>query len=363
MYEEIRSPQRHSTCRIQNPDIPRAVRGGVAHGGVAGRSRIRQNGMPTDRFAQETNDHLASQGIEDHCPELLFGSTNTRNSCHSVDRRRAPICYGWHNRRIDARLRPALAGITGSSKYALLHQVAQLVRPAGLASCRLRVLIAIFCTSKSCGCASGPFCPHGTWLAHWHTAADRGIFCLRITSRSVAPVTLFHFHGDTMADPTNLDNIRNPFSLFLSRLLGKISCRSNLRRPKAASASTYNRSFQKTGTRTSDIRTFFRPRVLRTYFVLCWFSPSSFSKSSPWKISCGSNLRRPHAASASTQDVLPEKSIPRRTFTNRPCRPDLASGRALHFSNSTRCSVCWGKLRLPVFLCLSLSCNVYRLWR
>ena len=53
--------------------------GRAAHGGVAGRSGARQFGTPTDPFAQKTTDHPAPQGIEDNCPERLFGSTNKGN--------------------------------------------------------------------------------------------------------------------------------------------------------------------------------------------------------------------------------------------------------------------------------------------
>ena len=67
-------------CRIQKPDIPRAGRGGAAHGGAAGRGGAGQDGTPTGRFAQEPTVHLAPQGIEDNCPERQFGSTNKGNS-------------------------------------------------------------------------------------------------------------------------------------------------------------------------------------------------------------------------------------------------------------------------------------------
>ena len=65
-----------NTCRIQNPDIPRTGRGGAAHReeaswGGAGRDRT-----PTCRFAQERTDPLLLQGVEDNCPERLFGGTN-----------------------------------------------------------------------------------------------------------------------------------------------------------------------------------------------------------------------------------------------------------------------------------------------
>ena len=67
------------TCRIQNPDIPQAGRGGAAHGGAAMRDGAGQDGTSTGRFAQETTDPLALKGIEDNCPERLFASTNKQN--------------------------------------------------------------------------------------------------------------------------------------------------------------------------------------------------------------------------------------------------------------------------------------------
>ena len=59
--------------------VPRAGGGGAAHGEAAGPGGAGQDGMPAGRFAQETTDPLAYQGIEDNCPERLFGSTNKRN--------------------------------------------------------------------------------------------------------------------------------------------------------------------------------------------------------------------------------------------------------------------------------------------
>ena len=68
------------------------------------------------------------------------------------------------------------------------------------------------------------------------------------------------------------------------------------------------------------------------------------SRPSRWKTSWGSSLRRPHAASALILDVLLEHGIHRSTFTNRSCRPNLASVRALsYFSNSSRTIVCFRK--------------------
>ena len=69
-------------------------------------------------------------------------------------------------------------------------------------------------------------------------------------------------------------------------------------------------------------------RTGRIGHTSCW-ADSLLPDSMPsrWKTSCGSSLRRPHAASALIQNVLLEKSIHRSTFTNRPCRPVLTSVR------------------------------------
>ena len=59
-------------CRIQNPDIPRAGSGGVAHGGAAGQSGAGQDRTPTGRSVQETTAHLApraSRALKNTCPE------------------------------------------------------------------------------------------------------------------------------------------------------------------------------------------------------------------------------------------------------------------------------------------------------
>ena len=67
------------TCRIQNPNIPRAVRVGAAHGGAAGRGGAGQNRTPTGRVAQKPAVPLALQGIVDNCPERFFASANKGN--------------------------------------------------------------------------------------------------------------------------------------------------------------------------------------------------------------------------------------------------------------------------------------------
>ena len=63
------------TCRIQNPDIPRAGRVG-AHGGAAGQS---EDWKLTEQFNQETSVPRTPQSIEYKSPEHLSRRTNKRN--------------------------------------------------------------------------------------------------------------------------------------------------------------------------------------------------------------------------------------------------------------------------------------------
>ena len=69
------------TCRIQNPDIPQAGRGGPAHRGWRGGAG--QDRMPTGRFAQKTTVPLALLNVENNCFERLSGSTNKRNPMYT----------------------------------------------------------------------------------------------------------------------------------------------------------------------------------------------------------------------------------------------------------------------------------------
>ena len=64
----------HTICQVQNPDIPRAGRGGAAHGG-AGQDADGTVCPGDNRFCFAVQ---GSQGIVDDCPERLFGSTNKR---------------------------------------------------------------------------------------------------------------------------------------------------------------------------------------------------------------------------------------------------------------------------------------------
>ena len=65
------------TCRIQNPDIPRAARVGAAHGGAAGRSRAGRDADGTVRPGDNRPSY--PQSIEEKCPERPPRSTNKRN--------------------------------------------------------------------------------------------------------------------------------------------------------------------------------------------------------------------------------------------------------------------------------------------
>ena len=53
------------TCRIQNPDIPRAGRDGLARGGTAGRGGAGQDGMPTGRPTKVTSVLHTLQTMEE----------------------------------------------------------------------------------------------------------------------------------------------------------------------------------------------------------------------------------------------------------------------------------------------------------
>ena len=72
--------EQKDTCRILNPNIPRAVRVGAAHGGTAGRGEAEQNRTPTGRVALKPTVALALQGIVNNCPERPFASTNKGKS-------------------------------------------------------------------------------------------------------------------------------------------------------------------------------------------------------------------------------------------------------------------------------------------
>ena len=63
-----------NTCRIQNPNIPRAVRVGTAHGGAAGCGGAGQNKTPTGRVTLKPTVLLALQGFVDNGTERPFAS-------------------------------------------------------------------------------------------------------------------------------------------------------------------------------------------------------------------------------------------------------------------------------------------------
>ena len=70
-----------TTCRAQNPDIPRAGRGGPAHGEAAGRDGVRWDETLTIRSAQETTDRITRQDIENNCSERIFGEITKDIPC------------------------------------------------------------------------------------------------------------------------------------------------------------------------------------------------------------------------------------------------------------------------------------------
>ena len=45
--------RRRFPCRVPNPNLPRAIRVGAAHGGATGRGGAGQNGTPTGRVGQK----------------------------------------------------------------------------------------------------------------------------------------------------------------------------------------------------------------------------------------------------------------------------------------------------------------------
>ena len=68
-----------STCRIQNPDIPRAGRVGAAHGGGAGRGGRGRVGRQAGFFIQETTAPLALWGLDNNCPGRFLRSMQNGN--------------------------------------------------------------------------------------------------------------------------------------------------------------------------------------------------------------------------------------------------------------------------------------------
>ena len=84
----------YNTCRIQNPDIPRAGRVRAAHGGAAGRDRAEQDGAPTDRFAQEVTFPRTSQGIVRTCPDRLFRRQTSEILCKPMVERKPRLASG-----------------------------------------------------------------------------------------------------------------------------------------------------------------------------------------------------------------------------------------------------------------------------
>ena len=203
----------------------------------------------------------------------------------------------------------------------------------------------------------GPWCPHGTGLARWHTTRRSGMFCLRIFGCCCACGPRQFSREHPGARPELTPHPKSIFSLTLGRFLGKISCRSSrvartrpLRRPKVY--------FLGTGPCTSDI--------LRVVLIfadrLCRPDPvasargTRLSRLSPRKISCGS--KRVACALLRRLDIFSrEKGISRNTFANRPCRPDpVASERGIRFSNITRYRACCRRLRLSFCLGCPLVC-------
>ena len=68
-----------NACRVQNSNIPQAVRIGATHGGAAGRGGAQQTGTPTSRVGQKLTVSAALLSIVDRCPEHPFASRNEGN--------------------------------------------------------------------------------------------------------------------------------------------------------------------------------------------------------------------------------------------------------------------------------------------
>ena len=76
-------------CRIPNPDIPRAGRGGAAHGGALGRCGGRTGrqrvGSPRKQEDKKTTVPLALRGMEDNCSNVFSEARTDRGSKPAVD--------------------------------------------------------------------------------------------------------------------------------------------------------------------------------------------------------------------------------------------------------------------------------------
>ena len=93
---KILSPGPRVTCRVQNQDIPRAGRGGVAHGGAAERGWAGRGAdvsvRPADSRPFCPPGPPGLQGIADNCPERSFGSTKKQNPMQTDGGTRVFVC-------------------------------------------------------------------------------------------------------------------------------------------------------------------------------------------------------------------------------------------------------------------------------
>ena len=73
----------HITCRVQNTNIPQAVRVGAAHGGTAGRGRDGLHRTPTGRLAKEATVSVTLQIVrvllDARTSEFLFKPMGKQN--------------------------------------------------------------------------------------------------------------------------------------------------------------------------------------------------------------------------------------------------------------------------------------------
>ena len=229
------------------------------------------------------------------------------------------------------------AGITGSSYHTWLHPVAQLVPPAGLHRDRVRILIGwkpalrgFMQRGPRCAVSAAredPRPPLRGFCLSWSSFPQKGeYFCPFLRLRSAVPGTYnTECSRELRLDPDAETNVLRSSSSDFKLALQEDVLYVVTRCPHAAPRRLKIFS-RKTGKNASDIL-FSAPACFG--HTSCCADFLLQDRLSCRKTSFGSSLRRPHTASALIQDVLLEKGIRRSTFTNRPCRPDLASVRAL----------------------------------
>ena len=82
------------TCRIQNPDIPRAGRGGVAHGGPARSGWAGREGTSTVRLAPATSVPGAHQGTKATVLNVSSEARTKEFLCKPVEKQNPRLTRG-----------------------------------------------------------------------------------------------------------------------------------------------------------------------------------------------------------------------------------------------------------------------------